>query len=185
MKTNWGIDKRNWVKFIIGWLVCFGIRLIPFRAPNVEPVMATQMPFAKQYGWLGGFVFGFFSIVLFDTVTSGIGVWTLVTAVSYGLVGMGAYVFLKNKRGTALQYMTYGIIGTLAYDAVTGIGMGTLLFHQSFMQTVIGQIPFTAMHLAGNIVLPLVVSPAIYKWVVKNEQLDWFAIRARLVALVR
>ncbi|PIP50638.1 MAG: hypothetical protein COV41_02880 [Candidatus Brennerbacteria bacterium CG11_big_fil_rev_8_21_14_0_20_43_10] len=176
--------KRNWVKFIIGLLVCFSIRLIPFRAPNVEPVMATQMPFAKQYGWLAGFMFGFFSIVFFDIVTSGIGVWTWVTAIAYGLVGVGAYAFLKNRRATALQYVAYGIIGTLAYDAVTGIGMGTLLFHQSFMQTVLGQIPFTAMHLAGNVVFSFLLSPAIYKWVVKNEQLDWFAIRERLTALV-
>lgn len=177
--------KNSWVKFIIGWTVCFAIRLIPFRPPNVEPIMTTQMPFAKQYGWFGGFMFGFLSIVLFDSVTSGIGVWTWVTAVTYGLVGVGAYAFFKNRESKALHYLVYGVIGTIVYDAITGLGIGTVFFHMPLTQALIGQIPFTAMHLAGNVVFSLLLSPAIYTWVVKNEQLEWSAILARLVPATR
>ena len=35
---------KNWVKYAIGFVVCFAIRLVPFRPPNVEPVMTATMP---------------------------------------------------------------------------------------------------------------------------------------------
>ncbi|MBU3942101.1 MAG: hypothetical protein KKF74_04270, partial [Nanoarchaeota archaeon] len=62
--------------------------------------------------------------------------------------------------------------GTLIYDAITGIGTGMLFFKQSFMLTLMGQIPFTLYHLAGNIVLAAIVSPLLYKWVLENKQLE-------------
>jgi len=72
-KKKNNIFLTGWVKFLIGWIVVFGIRLIPFRVPNVEPLTATQMPFAKKFGGIGGFVFGFVSILIFDLATSGVG----------------------------------------------------------------------------------------------------------------
>ena len=43
---------KNWVKYAIGFVVCFAIRLVPFRPPNVEPVMTATMPFSKRFGWI-------------------------------------------------------------------------------------------------------------------------------------
>jgi hypothetical protein len=60
----------------------------------------------------------------------------------------------------------------LVYDAVTGIGTGMLFFHQTFMMTFIGQIPFTMYHLAGNIVLSIIVSPVLYRWVLNNPKME-------------
>lgn len=71
--------NRTWqgsIKFIIGWGIVFAVRLIPFRAPNVEPVMTTLMPFSKCFGMVGAFVFGFLSIALYDVATREVGVWT-------------------------------------------------------------------------------------------------------------
>ena len=127
-------------------MVVFGIRLIPFRPPNVEPILATQMPFAKRYGWQGGFLFGFCSIFFFDLATSGIGSWTWITAVAYGLLGPLSFLLLKNKQNRPLAYATVGVIGTLAYDAVTGLSIGPLFYSQPFMEALVGQIPFTLMH---------------------------------------
>ena len=45
--------QKNWVKFIIGWAAVFLARLLPFRPPNVEPVLATLMPFSKVVLSLG------------------------------------------------------------------------------------------------------------------------------------
>ncbi len=163
---------KGWLKFIIGWAICFAIRLIPFRPPNVEPILTTQMPFAKQYGWFWGFVFGFMSIFLFDLVTSGIGSWTLVTGVTYGVVGVGAYFFFKKRESKAFNYLAYGVPATIFYDAITGVLMGPILWHMSFTKAFMGQIPFTALHLAGNIAFSLLLSPAIYRWVVKNPSLE-------------
>jgi len=164
--------KNGWIKFLIGWIVVFGIRFIPFRMPNIEPLTATQMPFAKKFGWLGGFVFGFLSIFIFDIATSGVGTWTWVTAGVYGFLGVGAAMFFKNRESTPGNYLKFGVLATILYDAVTGLSIGPLFWGQSFVEALMGQIPFTAYHLIGNIVFSLVVSPLMYRWVIENKSFE-------------
>ena len=161
--------KTGWIKFLVGWIIVFGIRLIPFRVPNVEPLTATQMPFAKKFGWIGGFIFGFLSILIFDVVTSRVGMWTWVTAGAYGFLGIGAAAFFKNRESTPVNYLKFGILATILYDAVTGLSIGPIFWGQSFMEALMGQIPFTAYHLLGNIVFSLLVSPLLYRWVIENK----------------
>ena len=160
---------RGSVKFILGWAIVFAVRLLPFRAPNVEPLLATLMPFAKRYGAGGAFAFGFCSIVAFDLVTSGVGSWTWVTAFAYGSVGAGAYLFFRNRAASSGNFLLYSVIATLAYDAVTGLTIGPLFFGQPFMVALIGQVPFTILHLMGNMALAIAVSPAIWVWVAAPE----------------
>ena len=162
----------GWIKFAIGWIVVFLFRLIPFRPPNFEPMLATMMPFSKRFGVLGSFLFGFLGIVFFDAVTSGWGVWTAVTAVAYGVLGAGSCLFFKNREATVRNFLSFGIVGTLFYDAVTGLTIGPLFQGQSFMVALTGQIPFTLMHLLGTVVFATLLSPALYKWVVTSEQLE-------------
>lgn len=164
--------KNNWIKFVVGWAIVFGIRMIPFRVPNIEPLTATQMPFAKKFGWFGGFIFGFLSIVAFDAVTSGIGVWTWVTAGAFGLLGVLASFFFKNREGNMKNFVFFGIAGTLFYDAITGLTIGPIFWGQSFVEAFIGQIPFTLYHLSGNIVFSAAISPLIHRWVTGNEKLE-------------
>jgi energy-coupling factor transport system substrate-specific component len=160
---------KNWIKYIITFLAVIAFRLIPFRAPNIEPIMTILMPFSKAYGGLMAFAFGFLSIVLFDSITSGIGIWTLVTAMLYGLLGLGAQYYFKNRSGWK-SYASYAVIATIIYDAITGLTIGPLFFHQSFMVSLIGQIPFTILHLLGNVSFAIVLSPAIERWVIKEEK---------------
>lgn len=160
---------KNWVKYTIAFLTAFIIRLIPFRAPNVEPIMAVIMPVGKIYGGLVSFAFGFFSIVLFDSVTSGMGIWTLITALSYGILGLGTQYYFKNRSGWK-SYASYAIVATIFYDAVTGLTIGPMFFHQSFMVSLVGQIPFTLLHLLGNVSFAIVLSPAIERWMVRSEK---------------
>lgn len=169
MKYNF---KNDWVKFIVGCVIVFAIRLIPFRVPNVEPLTATQMPFAKRFGWVFGFLFGFLNIIFFDAVTSGIGVWTWVTAVAFGVLGIGAAAFFKTREATRKNFLIFGVLGTIFYDAVTGLSIGPLFFGQSFVESLTGQIPFTMYHLAGNIAFSLLVSPLVYRWVVENKAFE-------------
>src|SRR3989344_5152466 len=95
----------GFMKFVIGGAVVFAIRLVPFRAPNVEPVLATLMPFSKRYGAIGSFLFGALSIVLFDVATMKVGIWTLVTALAYGLVGIGSYIFFRTRASSRANYL--------------------------------------------------------------------------------
>ena len=162
--------KKNWFKYIAGLVVCLLIRLIPVRVPNIEPILATQMPFSKAYGKMAGFLFGFLSIVLFDIVTMQIGVWTFVTSSAYGLLGAWAAFYFKNKKSNSWNYVKFTIMGTLFFDAVTGLSVGPLIFHQPFMGALAGQIPFTLLHLLGNISFALILSPAVYSLVIKNKK---------------
>ena len=163
------MKKNNWFKYIISFLTVFAVRLIPFRAPNLEPVMATIMPIGKAYKGVTAFLFGSLSIVLFDLVTSGLGIWTLVTAFSYGLIGLGSVYYFRNRSGWK-NYALYAIIATLVYDLITGVLLGPALFGMSFTVALVGQIPFTVMHLLGNTSFAIVLSPVLERWLVKNEE---------------
>ena len=161
------------LKMIIGWTAVFLFRLIPFRPPNFEPMLATVMPFSKRFGVIGSFLFGFLGIVLFDAVTSGWGEWTWVTAFAYGFVGIGSHFFFKNHEASVKNFVGFGIVGTLFYDAITGLTIGPLFHGQSFAIALAGQIPFTLMHLLGTVVFAVVLSPAVYRWVVEDDAHVW------------
>ena len=164
--------RTNWFKFILGFVVCLLIRLIPFRPPNIEPLLATQMPFSKAYGGFAGFTFAFLSIVLFDLISGKVGIWTFITAIAYGLLGLWAGKYFQYRSNKPLQYVGFAVIATIIYDAVTGLSVGPLFFHQPFMEALIGQIPFTGMHLLGNILFAAVLSPLLYTYVITNERFE-------------
>lgn len=164
--------KKNWFKYIIGFVACILIRFIPFRPPNIEPILATQLPFAKAYGKLSGFFFGFFSIILYDTLTSKIGIWTIFTAIAYGLLGLWATHYFEKRKSTSLNYAKFAIYSTIVYDIVTGLTVGPMFFDQTFMQSLVGQVPFTILHLIGNVSFAFLLSPLIYKYVIENKKLE-------------
>ncbi|HLP86452.1 MAG TPA: hypothetical protein VK153_01080 [Candidatus Paceibacterota bacterium] len=161
--------KKNWLKYSITFFTVLLLRLLPFRAPNVEPVMASIMPLGKVYGGFMAFLFGVLSIVAYDSVTSGFGVWTVITALVYGLIGFWTQSYFKNKSGWK-SYASYAIIATITYDALTGLTLGPIFFGQSFMVSLVGQIPFTVLHLIGNISFAIVLSPIIEGWLVKERK---------------
>jgi hypothetical protein len=170
---------KNWVKYTITFISVLAFRLMPFRAPNIEPIMATIMPLGKSYSKIMAFGFGFLSIFLFDFITSGIGIWTIVTAFSYGLLGLGASYFFQNRSGWK-NYALYAVIATIFYDVITGLTIGPLFFHQSFIVSLVGQIPFTFLHLLGNVSFAIVLSPVIERWLVAKEE----KVSVRKVVLV-
>jgi energy-coupling factor transport system substrate-specific component len=160
---------KNWIKSILIFLSIFAIRLIPFRAPNVEPIMASIMPLGKKYGGIFAFSFAFLSILIFDIFTSGIGLWTLITGLAYGFIGLTSSFFFKNRSGRK-NYVIYAIVATIFYDVVTGLTIGPLFFNLPFMVALVGQIPFTILHLLGNVSFAIVLSPVIEKWVLAEKK---------------
>lgn len=164
--------KKNYFKYIIGFIVCFLIRLVPFRPPNIELILATQMPFSRAYGGIAGFSFAFLSMVLYDIFSNKVGMWTFITAFTYGLLGLWAARYFKNKKNNALNYAKFAFMGTLAFDITTGLSIGPLFFNQPFVEAFLGQIPFTALHLLGNVSFALVLSPAIYTFIIENKKLE-------------
>ena len=164
--------NTGWLKIILGWLTVFIIRLIPWRPANVEPMLATAMPFAKHMGLISSFFFSALGIALFDLVTNKLGLWTLITATTYGAVTVFAYYFFKKREATITNFAFFGIIGTLVYDAITGLSIGPLFYNQSFMSALIGQIPFTMRHLAGTIGFSIVLSPLLHRYIVTSKILE-------------
>lgn len=167
------IYNKKYFKFTLGLFLCLIFRLIPFRPPNVEPILTTQMPFSKYYGPYIGFSFAFFSIIFFDLITNHIGIWSLITAVIYGLLGFFAYKFFKHKeQPTRMDYVRFAILGTLFFDVTTGLTIGPIFFEQTFLSALSGQIPFTLWHLLGNISFAYILSPAIYKLLIKKRKIN-------------
>lgn len=157
---------KTQVRLCTAFVLCMLVRLIPFRAPNIEPLLSVQMPSAKRHGALTAFLFGFASIFLYDVLTGRVGAWTLITALAYGALGVLAAAYFKNRSASRKHFVFFAIMATIAYDAVTGLTIGPLFFHQSFLTALVGQVPFTALHLLGNIIFAAVLSPAISRWLI-------------------
>ncbi len=160
---------KNAVRYLTGLATVLVLRLIP-HPPNVEPIMATMMPYAKRWGILSGILFTVIAMAGYDLLTGTLGVWSILTIGTYTLLAIAAGWYFRRAKPDAKHFVGFAVIGTLVYDAITGIGTGMLFFHQSFAMTFYGQIPFTLYHLAGNIVLAGIVSPLLYRWVLANPE---------------
>lgn len=158
-----------WLKYTIVFLGVLLIRLIPFRAPNVEPLLAAVMPLTKRFGAFEGVAFAALSIVLYDALTAGLGLWTLVTALAYGAVAVGAHFYFKYREPSRGNFVRFSIVSVIAYDIVTGLTVGPLAYGQSFASAAAGQILFTVLHLLGAVLFAAVASPLLYKWLQEAE----------------
>ena len=167
------------LKYLIGWTAVFLFRLIPFRPPNFEPMLATVMPFSKRFGVVGSFLFGFLGIVLYDAITSGWGSWTWATALCYGLLGVAAHYYFRNRDASVKNFLVFGIPATILYDAVT-MFIAPIFNGQPLAVALAGQIPFTLMHVLGTAVFATLLSPALYRWVVQNESFEFARLKALL-----
>lgn len=161
---------KNYFKFFLALFLCLLVRLIPFRAPNVEPILATLMPFSKAYGAFIGLSFAVLSILLYDVLTGTLGIQTFFTVIAYGIIGLWSANYFKKHKANKWSYVRFVIVGTLFFDAFTGLTIGPIFFHQSFLGSFLGQIPFTVLHLIGNIVFAFILSPVIYNFLIKKKE---------------
>ncbi len=161
----------GWIKGFLAVGFCVLWRLFPFRPPNVEPVLATIMPYTRRFGPAGTMLLTFLCMVAYDVLTGTVSQWTAVTALTYMLVSLAAWFCLRGRRGI-LPYVLFAVPATLFYDFVTGVAAGALLFGMSWQEGFIGQIPFTVNHLIGNLILAAALSPLIERWVVRNIALE-------------
>ena len=168
---------RSKLKILIVFAGCFLFRLLPLRAPNVEPIMASIMPLGRKYGALVGFFFGFLSMFLYDSVTH-FGSWTWFGAITYGVIGFVSVFYFKKFKTSAFNFAVFAFFATISFDLITGV-LFAPIFGQTILNALILQIPFTVLHLAGNIGFSLTLSPLINKWLM-SEQLFAFKRRVRI-----
>lgn len=157
-------DKFKIITIFVG---CLLFRLIPLRAPNVEPIMASIMPLSRKYGAFLGFLFGFLSIFLYDTLTH-FGSWTWITAITYGTIGALASIYFNKFKTSIFHFALFSIFATIVFDLITGV-LFAPIFGQTMLNALVMQIPFTVLHLAGNIGFAVTLSPLINKWLVSKE----------------
>ena len=169
------LDTKNYFnlssKFYLIFIFSLLARLIPFRVPNIEPIMAGTMPLGRAYGALAGFFFASLSILVYDLLTNTLGVHTFFTAMAYGVIGLSAAWYFEKQEVNTGDYVRFAVVATLFFDAVTGLLVGPLFFDQKFWAALVGQIPFTALHLLGNITFAVFLSPAIYKFLIKPKKI--------------
>jgi uncharacterized membrane protein len=169
------IYQKNHLKFFLAFATCIIVRLIPFRPPNIEPILSVEMPFSKAYGVYAGFLFGFLSVLVYDLLTHTLGLWTIITSSAYGILGLWSGLYFNKKEASVLNYVRFTIMGTLFFDAVTGLSIGPIFFHQSLLTAFVGQIPFTLWHLVGNISFAIFLSPVVYKFIINNTRLNYLS----------
>ena len=170
------------VLFAVGLGVSTALRLARFF-PNNDPIMAVTLPFAKR-GRVAALAFPVMAMVLFDILSGKVGVWTVVTAGTYGALGLIFSVVYKAlaKRGRAIGPTTFlfsGIAGVLVFDFVTGPILSSALFDMSFAQAFVGQIPFTLRHLASVSIYTVAISPLV-DWALGRIERVERAIQRRL-----
>lgn len=155
------VREKKIFKYSLAIFLCNLFRFFTF-IPNADPIMGTMLPFARKDNGLSAALFAFLTMFIFDIVSGRFGVWTLVTATTYGLIG---FLFGKAlpyfKKINIFTYLASGVVGVLIFDFITGPLMSTFLFNQGFIETIILQIPFTLMHLASVSIFILIITPLI------------------------
>ncbi len=170
MKNDLRSSLLGMPKYIAGFICTLFFRLItPFVGlSNISPLMATELTGSKAYGPIVGGLYGLLSMILLDVIVGRVGSWTLITSVTYAMVGVWAAFFLKERNASAYNFIIATVLGTLFFDLITGVLMGPLLYGQPWLEAITGQIPFTFRHLAGNIVFAGLFAPWFYRRVMSN-----------------
>lgn len=148
-------------KYLVSLLFCNFYRFLRIF-PNNDPIMGFTLPLARKGKWWHAFLFPVLAMVSFDIITMRIGIWTVGTALVYGLIGLIFYKYFKGKKRVNLKtYAGSSILGVLAFDFITGPIMSSFIFGMPFALAFIGQVPFTAMHLASATTFTLLLAPVL------------------------
>ncbi len=173
------VKKLALVKYALSILFCNAYRLLRI-IPNNDPIMGCMLPFAKKDKWWQGALFALLTMVSFDFITMRVGLWTLVTALTYAGLGTGFHLYYKKVGEVKLKhYLGSGVLGVLVFDFVTGVLFGPALFGTSHLQAFIGQVPFTVMHLLTATGFILILTPLFDRTIVSNPALEDHKVLSR------
>ena len=170
-------------KFLLGIVFCNLYRLLR-SIPNNDPIMGLMLPYARQEKWWTAALFAFITMISFDMLTGMIGVWTIVTAVTYAGLGIAFNRFYRGRTITMKTYLLSGVAGVLIFDFITGPIASSFMFNMPFWVAFAGQIPFTALHLGSVSFFVFFLVPLLDKQLVNNSQLEDAPLMRKLVALV-
>ncbi|MAG22455.1 MAG: hypothetical protein CL943_04105 [Candidatus Diapherotrites archaeon] len=158
---------RKSLRYVGGLVFCNFYRLLRIF-PNNDPILGFALPFGKRDKPWQAALFAALAMVSFDFITGMIGMWTIGTALSYGLITLLFGYYFKGQKTVGLKkYAGSSIVAVLLFDFLTGPVMSSALFRIPFEIAFLGQIPFTMMHLGSAVPLTImivtVVDPALRK----------------------
>ena len=145
-------------KLSIGFITTAIFRLLKVFS-NADPIMGFALTESKKGHPARAFAFPFLNIILIDFLMGFLGVWTIVTSVTYGLIGAVFVPIVRNKKSSLVLYLSMSTVGVLAYDFITGVVMSSVMFSQPFIVSLMGQIPFTLMHVFSAGLMCCVIVP--------------------------
>ena len=138
-----------------------------FKAAGAPPNIESLMPFILATSMVLGPAYGLVNAVLvrslYDAYMSWAGWWTVMTAGSYGVVGLCGGLAARYKRSwSRIELALFAAVLTIVYDILTMLVFGFVL-GIPFPALVVGQVPFTINHLLGNVVLCFIFAPMLLK----------------------
>lgn len=155
-------------------LVCVSL-LVRFCMPypGIEPIAGMLLFLPRTFSRMLCYAFIVASVVLYDGMTAGFGMWTVSVIAAYCLIAVG-YRVLQSSSKSISTMMLHGIVMTIAFDIATGLTVGPLFFGQPFVDALVGQIPFTIAHLIGNSLLIFVYNMIVqYSVCMHKEVFGW------------
>lgn len=171
-------------KYLISLIFCNFYRLLRIF-PNNDPIMGFTLPLACRGKWWHALFFPIIAMVSFDIITMKVGVWTAGTALVYGSIGLLFYKYFRKKKIVSLKtYAGSSIIGVLIFDFLTGPVMSSFMFGIPFSVAFIGQIPFTAFHLASATTFTILLAPVLDPQIAKDVNAKTTEFSNRLRSLI-
>jgi len=143
--------KRIFLPTLVAFAALLRVWMAPL--PNIEPILVFTLTCSLAFGPITGFLFAFLSMLFSDILMGSVGIWTLYTSGSYGLVGFLAGLFFMKRKDPSRREMTLLSIGLIIlYDLITAVCFA-LTFFIPIEVALINQIPFTILHLSNCIVV--------------------------------
>jgi len=147
---------------VFGILVVVALlRVIMAPFPNIEPIMLFTITTALVLGPVSGFLFGFGSMI-FSDLYLGLGIWSIYTSLTYGLIGILCGIFGILKRNWSRFELTLlAFFMTLLYDIITAT-FWAFQTMQPLPLVYTLQIPFTFLHLS-NCIFAFLFAPSLIR----------------------
>jgi len=165
------MGKLGFFKVILAVILCNLYRLLRF-IPNNDPIMGAMLPFSKKSPWVSG-AFAALTMASFDLITGALGVWTIVTSLTYGALGVAfGFAYGKMKRVGMREYLASGVLGVLVFDFITGPVASSMMFGMPFWYSLVGQVPFTLLHLLSVSFFVALLVPFLDRTIVENPKLE-------------
>jgi LytS/YehU family sensor histidine kinase len=134
-----------------------------FAHLGVDPVMLFVLSGALVYGPVYGFFLGVSIMVIADFLVGLVGLWTVYTALAFGLVGILAGVIgMFKKQFKRIELAGMAFVFTLLFDAIAMTAFAWQ-FGIPLAAATVSQVPVTIIHLTCNTLLAFVFAPSIIR----------------------